>query len=65
MEISIVLFFLFIVVFGGLILNIITSIWCYRDSLRQGNSKEYSLLWLVATLFFPIIGVIIYLFVRR
>ncbi|MCL7747956.1 MULTISPECIES: PLDc N-terminal domain-containing protein [Halalkalibacter] len=65
MEISIVLLVLFLLVSGGLILNIITSIWCYRDSLRQGNSKEYSLLWLVATLFFPVVGVIIYLIIRK
>ncbi|MDT8860403.1 PLD nuclease N-terminal domain-containing protein [Alkalihalobacillus sp. MEB130] len=65
MEISIVLLFFFLLIFGGLILNILTSIWCYRDSLRNGNSKEYSLLWLVATLFFPVIGVIIYLIIRR
>ncbi|TWI59860.1 PLDc N-terminal domain-containing protein [Halalkalibacter nanhaiisediminis] len=52
-------------VVGGFILNVVTSIWCYRDSLRQGNSKEYSLIILVATLFFPIAGFIIYLVIRK
>lgn len=56
---------MFLLLFGGFILNIMTSIWCYRDSLRQGNSKEYSLIILVATLFFPIVGFIIYLIIRK
>ncbi|WP_419466052.1 PLDc N-terminal domain-containing protein [Alteribacter salitolerans] len=47
------------------LLNIITSIWAYRDALRNGNSKEYSLLVLIATLFFPILGLIVYLVIRR
>ncbi|MFC0471739.1 PLDc N-terminal domain-containing protein [Halalkalibacter kiskunsagensis] len=64
-EVSIVMLLFLLVIFGGLILNVITSIWCYRDSIRQGNSKEYSLLCLVATLFFPIIGFIIYLIIRK
>lgn len=55
----------FLLIFGGFILNVITSIWCYRDSMRKGNSKEYSLLILVATLFFPVVGFIIYLFIRN
>ncbi|MDV2684442.1 PLDc N-terminal domain-containing protein [Alkalihalophilus lindianensis] len=55
----------FLLIFGGFILNVITSIWCYRDSIRSGNSKEYSLLILVATLFFPVIGFIVYLFIRK
>ncbi|ERN52016.1 hypothetical protein BTR22_04895 [Alkalihalophilus pseudofirmus] len=55
----------FLLIFGGFILNVITSIWCYRDSMRKGNSKEYSLLVLVATLFFPVVGFIIYLFIRN
>lgn len=61
------LFFPIILLFvlGGFLLNLLTSIWCYRDSLNQGNSKEYSLLILVATLFFPVLGFIIYLIIRR
>ncbi|WP_018923358.1 PLDc N-terminal domain-containing protein [Salsuginibacillus kocurii] len=47
------------------ILNIITSIWAYKDSIRRGNSKEYALLILLGTLFFPILGLIIYLLIRN
>jgi nitrate reductase gamma subunit len=61
-----ILFSLFIfIVFGGFILNIITSIWAYRDALRKGNSKEYALIILVATLVFPIIGLIVYIIIRK
>nr|WP_231735266.1 PLDc N-terminal domain-containing protein [Gracilibacillus massiliensis] len=48
-----------------LILNIITSIWTYRDAIRNGNSKEYALIALIGTLFFPVIGLIVYLVIRR
>lgn len=47
------------------LLNIITSIWAYRDSLRKGNSKEYSIVVLIGTLFFPVIGLIVYLVIRN
>ncbi|RSL31632.1 hypothetical protein D7Z54_19505 [Salibacterium salarium] len=58
---AIVIFF----VIGLFLLNIITSIWAYRDSIRKGNSKEFALLILLGTLFFPLIGLIIYLFIRN
>lgn len=57
-----------IVIFIGVglfLLNIITSIWAYRDSQRKGKSKEYALVVLIATLFFPLIGLIIYLIIRN
>ncbi len=57
-----------IFIFVGLLiflLNIITSIWAYRDSQRKGKSKEYALVVLIGTLFFPIIGLIIYLIIRN
>ncbi|WP_026703372.1 PLDc N-terminal domain-containing protein [Salibacterium aidingense] len=50
---------------GLFLLNIITSIWAYRDSIRKGNSKEYALIVLIGTLFFPLIGLIVYLFIRN
>lgn len=56
-----VLFF----VFGLFILNVITSIWAYRDSIRKGSSKEYAIVVLIGTLFFPILGLIIYLIIRN
>ncbi|WP_091663967.1 PLDc N-terminal domain-containing protein [Alteribacillus iranensis] len=50
---------------GLFLLNIITSIWAYRDSINKGNSKEYALLILLGTLFFPVLGLIIYLIIRN
>ncbi|SEQ54290.1 hypothetical protein [Piscibacillus halophilus] len=47
------------------ILNIVTSVWAYRDSIRKGNSKEYAIVILIGTLFFPIIGLIVYLVIRN
>ncbi|ADU29231.1 PLDc N-terminal domain-containing protein [Evansella cellulosilytica] len=47
------------------LLNILTSIWAYRDSLRRGNSKEYSLIVLLGTLFFPVVGLIVYYVIRH
>ncbi|MFF0825429.1 PLDc N-terminal domain-containing protein [Brevibacillus sp. NPDC003359] len=47
------------------IINIVISIWAYRDARRRGNSKEFSIIVLVALLFFPIIGLIVYLVIRK
>ncbi|MBO8155461.1 MAG: PLDc N-terminal domain-containing protein [Bacillaceae bacterium] len=60
--------FFFIFIFIGLFLlflNVITSIWAYRDSLNKGHSKEYALIVLIGTLFFPILGLIVYLIIRN
>lgn len=51
--------------FGLLLLNIITSIWAYRDSLRKGHSKEYAIIVLIGTLVFPVIGLIVYFIIRN
>nr|WP_081590254.1 PLDc N-terminal domain-containing protein [Brevibacillus massiliensis] len=45
--------------------NIVTSIWAYRDALRNGRSKEYALIVLFGTLIFPVMGLIVYLVIRR
>ncbi|TKI59261.1 hypothetical protein E8L90_03470 [Brevibacillus antibioticus] len=55
-----VLLFLFLNV-----LNIVISIWAYRDARRRGNSNEFSIIVLVALLVFPIIGLIVYLLIRK
>lgn len=47
------------------VINIFISIWAYRDSRNRGNSKEFSIIVLIALLFFPIIGLIIYLVIRK
>ncbi|PSL43636.1 phospholipase D-like protein [Salsuginibacillus halophilus] len=57
-----ILFFFILIPF---ILNLLTSIWAYRDAIRRGNSKEYAIGMLLLTLFFPIIGLIIYLLIRN
>jgi hypothetical protein len=45
--------------------NILISIWAYRDARRRGNSKEFAIIVLIALLFFPIIGLIVYLVIRK
>ncbi|MFS1514486.1 PLDc N-terminal domain-containing protein [Chengkuizengella sp. SCS-71B] len=57
------LFFLFGLIL--LALNIITSVWAYRDARRKGNSKEYAIVVLIGTIFFPILGLIVYLIIRN
>lgn len=57
-----IVLFIMVIIF---LLNIITSIWAYRDSLRRGNSKEFAIIILLGTLFFPLIGLIIYLIIRK
>jgi hypothetical protein len=59
--------FVAFIIFGLLLLllNIITSIWAYRDAIRKGRSQEYALIVLIGTLFFPILGFIIYLVIRN
>lgn len=47
------------------VINIVISIWAYRDARRRGNSKEFSIIVLIALLFFPIIGLIVYLVIRK
>ncbi|RAT95824.1 PLDc N-terminal domain-containing protein [Brevibacillus sp. Leaf182] len=55
---------LFLILFLNVI-NIVISIWAYRDARRRGNSKEFSIIVLIALLFFPIIGLIVYLVIRK
>ncbi|GIQ67858.1 hypothetical protein DUZ99_03055 [Xylanibacillus composti] len=60
------IFIFFLLLVAALfILNIVTSVWAYRDSLRKGKSKEYAIIVLVATLIFPILGLIVYLVIRN
>lgn len=59
------LFLVFILVVGFFIFNIATSIWAYRDAKSRGKSSEFALIVLVATLIFPIVGLIVYYFIRH
>lgn len=55
----------FFIIVGLFLLNILTSIWAYRDSIRNGNSKEYAIVVLIGTLFFPVLGLIVYFIIRK
>lgn len=57
--------FMMLFILGFFIFNIVTSIWAYRDAKQRGRSNEFALLVLIATLFFPIIGLIIYFVIRN
>ncbi|MFC0522221.1 hypothetical protein ACFFGV_01285 [Pontibacillus salicampi] len=57
-----------IVIFVSIIVilvNIVTSIWAYRDAQRKGKSKEFALIVLIGTLLFPILGLIVYVIIRN
>jgi hypothetical protein len=47
------------------LLHIVICIWSYRDCLRRGKSQEYAVIVLLGLLFFPIIGLIVYLVIRN
>jgi hypothetical protein len=47
------------------LLHIVICIWSYRDCLRRGKSQEYAVIVLFGLLFFPIIGLIVYLVIRN
>ena len=55
----------FIFIFFLFILHIISCVWAYRDSIKRGKSTEFALIVLLAILFFPIIGLIVYLLIRN
>jgi hypothetical protein len=47
------------------VLHIIECVWVYRDSLRRGYSGGFALLALVGVFFFPFLGLLVYLLIRR
>jgi len=47
------------------ILHILICIWGYRDARRLGRSPEFALLVVLGLLFFPVVGLIVYLLIRR
>jgi hypothetical protein len=57
----------FIVAIGLLLslLHIFLCIWAYRDCLRRRKSQEYAVIVLVGMLFFPVMGLIVYLVIRN
>ncbi len=61
---GVIFLFLFISI-ALLALNIITSVWAYRDAKRKGKSNEFALIVLIGTLIFPILGLVVYLVIRN
>ncbi|MEJ8546099.1 PLDc N-terminal domain-containing protein [Brevibacillus borstelensis] len=57
--------FPFLVILFLYALNIVTSIWAYRDARKRGKSSEYALLVLIGTLMFPVMGLIVYFIIRN
>ncbi|WP_371263561.1 PLDc N-terminal domain-containing protein [Paenibacillus sp. 1_12] len=47
------------------LLHIVLSIWAYKDCLRRGKSQEYAVIVLFGMLFFPVMGLIVYLVIRN
>lgn len=46
-------------------LHIVICVWGYSDALKNGKSNGFALGILFLLLFFPIIGLIIYLLIRK
>ncbi|MCM3746960.1 hypothetical protein M3223_06280 [Paenibacillus pasadenensis] len=45
--------------------HIAICVWGYRDAKSRGCSNELGLLVMIALLFFPVIGLIVYLLIRN
>lgn len=58
---------IFVFIFGLLLslVHIVLSIWAYRDALKRGKSQEYAIIVLFGLLFFPVMGLIVYLVIRN
>lgn len=61
---SMVGFGLLIVGLFFFILHAVVCIWGYRDARRKGRSPEYALLVVLGLLFFPVLGLVVYLLIR-
>ncbi|WP_164779520.1 PLDc N-terminal domain-containing protein [Paenibacillus kobensis] len=59
-----VLLFLFIGI-ALFVIHLITIVWTYRDAVRQGHDPLYALVFAGIIFFFPILGFIVYLLVRK
>ncbi|WP_306220523.1 hypothetical protein [Cohnella sp. WQ 127256] len=62
---GLILIFFVIIAIVLFVVHIAICVWAYRDASRKGYSTEFALLILVALLFFPVIGLIIYLIIRN
>jgi hypothetical protein len=46
------------------VLHVVACVWVYQDALRKGHSFGYILIAVLAVIFFPILGFLIYLLIR-
>ncbi|WP_053490094.1 PLDc N-terminal domain-containing protein [Paenibacillus solani] len=46
-------------------LHIAVCVWGFNDARRKGRSPEFSILVVLGLLFFPVVGLIVYLLVRN
>lgn len=58
-------FFIQLLVFIISILSIVLCVWGYKDTIGKGRSRGYALSVCIMILFFPIIGIIVYLCIRN
>ncbi|MGN7456184.1 PLDc N-terminal domain-containing protein [Paenibacillus pasadenensis] len=54
-----------LIALGLFVLHIALCVWAYRDARDRGYSSEFALLVLLALLFFPVVGLIVYLIIRE
>ncbi|MCT1402302.1 PLDc N-terminal domain-containing protein [Paenibacillus sp. p3-SID867] len=47
------------------LLHIAVCVWGYKDARRKGRSPEFAILVVLGLLFFPVVGLIIYLLIRN
>ncbi|MBU5347496.1 PLDc N-terminal domain-containing protein [Paenibacillus sp. FSL W7-1279] len=47
------------------LLHIAVCVWGYNDARRKGRSPEFAILVVLGLLFFPVVGLIIYLLIRN
>ncbi len=57
-----VVFFIFAIIM--FIVNILISVWVYRDAQRRYKNSDTPILWLLIVLLTGLIGLIVYLIVR-
>jgi hypothetical protein len=63
MSALIALFFIISVFF--FIIHIVICIWAFRDASRRTGRQDIAFLVLLAVFFFPLLGSIVYFFIRN
>jgi type IV secretory pathway TrbL component len=48
-----------------LVIHIALVVWAYRDCVSRGKSQEFALITLIGLMFFPVLGLIVYLLIRN